>query len=88
MAEGPGRQPLDFIPSGRRGPGPRADPHGLRTTLWLLGYPDQAMRAAASSIDAARAIDHTLNLCFALTWPTLAKRRKETEPSVVALRPL
>jgi hypothetical protein len=35
--------------------------------LWLLGYPDQAMRAAASSIDAARAINAS-NLCFALTY--------------------
>jgi predicted ATPase len=36
--------------------------------LWLLGYPDQAMRAAERSIEAARAINHALNLCFALTY--------------------
>ncbi|SHG58251.1 ATP-binding protein [Bradyrhizobium erythrophlei] len=36
--------------------------------LWLLGYADQAMRAAESSIDRARAINHALNLCFALTY--------------------
>jgi predicted ATPase len=38
----------------------------LARILWLLGYPDQAMRAAESTIDAARAIDHALNLCYAL----------------------
>src|ERR1700733_3229937 len=36
--------------------------------LWMLGYADQAMRAAESSIDRARAINHALNLCFALTY--------------------
>jgi hypothetical protein len=40
----------------------------LARTLWLLGYPDQAMRAAESSIDTARAINHALTLCFALTF--------------------
>jgi predicted ATPase len=43
--------------------------HGyLARTLWLLGYPNQAMRAAESSIEAARATNHALNLCFALTY--------------------
>ena len=40
----------------------------LARILWLLGYPDQAMRTAASSIDAARAINHALNLCFSLAY--------------------
>jgi predicted ATPase/DNA-binding winged helix-turn-helix (wHTH) protein len=40
----------------------------LARILWLLGYADQAMRAAESSIDRARAINHALNLCFALTY--------------------
>ena len=40
----------------------------LGRILWLLGYADQAMRAAESSIDAARAINHALNLCYALTY--------------------
>jgi predicted ATPase/DNA-binding winged helix-turn-helix (wHTH) protein len=35
--------------------------------MWLLGYPDQAMRAAESSIDTARATNHALNLCRTLT---------------------
>jgi tetratricopeptide (TPR) repeat protein len=34
----------------------------------LLGYADQAMPAAENSIDAARAINHALNLCFAPTY--------------------
>jgi predicted ATPase/DNA-binding winged helix-turn-helix (wHTH) protein len=40
----------------------------LARILWMLGYADQAMRAAESSIDRARAINHALNLCFALTY--------------------
>jgi predicted ATPase/DNA-binding winged helix-turn-helix (wHTH) protein len=43
--------------------------HGyLARTLWLLGYPDQAMRAAERSIGAARAINHALSLCYTLTF--------------------
>jgi predicted ATPase len=40
----------------------------LARILWLLGYADQAIRAAESSIEAARTINHPLNLCFALTY--------------------
>jgi hypothetical protein len=40
----------------------------LARILWLLGYAEQAMRAAESSIDPARAINYALNLCFALTY--------------------
>jgi predicted ATPase/DNA-binding winged helix-turn-helix (wHTH) protein len=40
----------------------------LARILWLLGYADQAMRAVESSIDRARATNHALNLCFALTY--------------------
>jgi tetratricopeptide (TPR) repeat protein len=41
----------------------RAD---LALILWLQGYPDQAMRAAQNTVDAACAIDHPLSLCYAL----------------------
>jgi hypothetical protein len=41
--------------------------HIARIT-WLLGYPDQAMRAAESAINAARATNHALNPCRALTY--------------------
>jgi predicted ATPase/DNA-binding winged helix-turn-helix (wHTH) protein len=39
----------------------------LARVLWLQGFPDQAMRAAESSIEDARAADHAVSLCFALT---------------------
>jgi hypothetical protein len=35
----------------------------LARILWLQGFPDQAMRAAESSIMDARAIDHAMSLC-------------------------
>jgi hypothetical protein len=35
-------------------------------TLWLLGYPDQAMRAIATAVADARAIDHANTLCNTL----------------------
>jgi len=41
----------------------RAD---LALILWLQGFPDQAMRAAQSTVEAARAVDHPLSLCYAL----------------------
>ncbi|HME22190.1 MAG TPA: winged helix-turn-helix domain-containing protein [Acetobacteraceae bacterium] len=34
--------------------------------LWVQGLPDQAMHAAESSLDDARASGHTLSLCYAL----------------------
>jgi predicted ATPase/DNA-binding winged helix-turn-helix (wHTH) protein len=39
----------------------------LARVLWLLGFPDQAMRAAQSSIADARAANHTNSLCYALS---------------------
>jgi predicted ATPase len=38
----------------------------LAWTLWLRGFPDQAIRAAGSSVEDARAADHALSHCFAL----------------------
>ncbi|HZC78031.1 MAG TPA: hypothetical protein VE258_09800, partial [Ktedonobacterales bacterium] len=38
----------------------------LARILWLQGFPDQAMRAAHSSVEDARAADHAISLCFAL----------------------
>ena len=34
--------------------------------LWLQGYPDRAMRTAATSIEDARAAQHAISLCYAL----------------------
>jgi hypothetical protein len=38
----------------------------LARILWLQGFPDQAMRAAESSIQDARAANHVTSLCYAL----------------------
>ncbi len=38
----------------------------LAWTLWLQGFPDQAMHTAGRSLEDARAADHALSLCFAL----------------------
>jgi len=38
----------------------------LTRILWIHGYPDQAVKVAEDSIQAARDIQHTLSLCFAL----------------------
>jgi tetratricopeptide (TPR) repeat protein len=39
----------------------------LARILWLQGFPDQAMRAAKSSIEDARATNHAVTLCYALS---------------------
>ena len=38
----------------------------LAWTLWLQGFPDQAIRAAKSSIEDARTINHAISLCYVL----------------------
>jgi predicted ATPase len=38
----------------------------LARILWLQGFPDLAMRTAQSSVEQARAIDHSMSLCNAL----------------------
>jgi predicted ATPase/DNA-binding winged helix-turn-helix (wHTH) protein len=38
----------------------------LARVLWLQGFPDQATRAAHSSVENARAANHTISLCLAL----------------------
>jgi predicted ATPase/DNA-binding winged helix-turn-helix (wHTH) protein len=38
----------------------------LARVLWMLGFPDQAMRAAERSIEEARASGHAISLCSAL----------------------
>src|SRR5580704_1611230 len=39
----------------------------LARTLWLQGFPDQAMRISQGILEDARAIDHTVSLCYALS---------------------
>ena len=38
----------------------------LAWMLWLEGFPDRAIRAAESSVEAARAANHAISLCYAL----------------------
>jgi predicted ATPase len=38
----------------------------LAEILWLMGFPDQAMRIAARNIDDAKALDHAISLTYAL----------------------
>jgi predicted ATPase len=38
----------------------------LARVLWLQGFPEQATRAADSSVEDARAANHTISLCVAL----------------------
>jgi predicted ATPase len=40
----------------------------LAPSLWLLGYPDQAMRAAEAAIEDARAANHAMSVCHALVF--------------------
>jgi hypothetical protein len=40
----------------------------LSRILWLQGFPEQAMRAAESSVEAARASNHAISLCYALAY--------------------
>ena len=40
----------------------------LARTLWLQGYPDQAVRVARQAVDEAAEIGHPVTLCIALIW--------------------
>src|SRR6266566_6282939 len=40
----------------------------LARVLWLQGFPDQATRAAHSTVEDARAANHTISLCVALAY--------------------
>ncbi|GGH31792.1 transcriptional regulator [Alsobacter metallidurans] len=40
----------------------------MARTLWLQGYPDQAVDRARRTIAEAAAMDHALSLCIALGW--------------------
>src|SRR5580704_11685494 len=45
---------------------PRVQRTFLARVLWLQGFPDQATRAAHSSVEDARAANHAISLCTAL----------------------
>jgi predicted ATPase/DNA-binding winged helix-turn-helix (wHTH) protein len=40
----------------------------LAPVLWLLGFPDQAMRTAETAIEDARAANHAMSLCHAFAY--------------------
>jgi predicted ATPase len=40
----------------------------LAPVLWLLGFPEQAMRAAEAAIEDARTANHAMSLCHALVF--------------------
>jgi predicted ATPase len=40
----------------------------LSRILWLQGFPEQAMRAAERSVEAARVANHEISLCYALAY--------------------
>jgi predicted ATPase len=40
----------------------------LSRILWLQGFPEQAMRAAESSVEDARTANHAISLCYALAY--------------------
>jgi len=40
----------------------------LARVLWLQGFPDQATRAAHSTVEDAHAANHTISLCLALAY--------------------
>ena len=37
-------------------------------TLWLLGYPDQALHRSHATLALAQALSHLYSLAFGLTW--------------------
>jgi predicted ATPase len=40
-------------------------------TLWLLGYPDQALQRSHATLALAQALGHPYSLAFGLTWVTM-----------------
>jgi DNA-binding SARP family transcriptional activator len=51
--------------------------------VWLLGYPDQALKYSQKAIELARQLDHPLSLAFALTIAGghFHQQRREIEPT-------
>jgi hypothetical protein len=40
----------------------------LARVLWLQGFPDQAVRTAATSVGEAQATGHAMSFCYSLAW--------------------
>jgi predicted ATPase len=53
---------------------------GLAATLWLLGYPDQAVRSGEDAIALARDVSHASSSVLALNWTAMVhQHRRETQ---------
>jgi predicted ATPase len=49
-------------------------------TLWLLGYPDQALESIHGALSLARELAHPLSLAYALDWAAMLHRfRREAD---------
>lgn len=42
--------------------------------LWLMGYPDQALKAQSDAVDLAESLGHPFNIAFAHSWSTVLHR--------------
>jgi predicted ATPase len=49
----------------------------LAWTLWLLGYPDQALARAEEAIRRAQALSHPFSLAYALTWAAVIRQHRQ-----------
>jgi predicted ATPase len=58
---------------------------GLSETLYVLGYPDQALQRAQEALDLARALSHPLSLAEALSIAARMRRRRGTPHAAQAL---
>jgi predicted ATPase len=53
--------------------------------LWLLGYPDQALRRSLDSLSLARQLSHPSTMSFALNWAVWFRVHRGEAPAVEAL---
>jgi predicted ATPase/DNA-binding winged helix-turn-helix (wHTH) protein len=61
------------------------DAHGvLSNSLWLQGFPDQALRMSAANVNDARTMNDALALCVALIWNSLNIYLTGIDPASVA----
>jgi predicted ATPase len=51
-------------------------------TLWLLGYPDQALRRAHEALTLAQELAHPFSVVYALTWTAMVHLSRREVPGV------
>jgi predicted ATPase len=49
-------------------------------TLWLLGYPDQALASSQAALDLAQQLAHPLSLRIALYWAAMLHHMRGEAP--------